>query len=253
MSNRDDTSIGGRDDRFPITRWSAVEASRSSDPVERNRAFEVIVASYWKPVYKYIRIKWNKSNEDAKDLTQGFFTRVIEKSFFDSYDPAKSRFRTFLRVCLEGYLSNEEKAARRLKRGGDTTSIPLDFENAEGELKSMPIPDPDSMDDYFDREWTRSLFELALDTLGRQCNTNGKEQHFRLFERYYLDESTDGEKLGYRELASEFGLPVTSVNNYLALARREFRRILLEKLRELCAGEDEYRREARSLLGVDVE
>jgi hypothetical protein len=78
VSVPDDTGIGGGGgDRFPSTHWSA--AARSSDPRERRRAFEAIVQAYWKPVYKYVRIHWRRSNEDAKDLTQSFFTRLIEK------------------------------------------------------------------------------------------------------------------------------------------------------------------------------
>ena len=93
-------------------------AARSADSAERTRAFDAIVTAYWKPVYKYIRVRWNKSNEDAKDLTQECFARVIEKGFLDSFDPTKARLRTFLRVCVDGHLSNQEKYARRLKRGG---------------------------------------------------------------------------------------------------------------------------------------
>ena len=102
-----------RSDRFPITRLSAIVAAGSADQAERARAFEVLVSAYWMPVYKYIRIKWNRSTEDAQDLTQGFFTAAIEKNFFGRYDPSKAKFRTFLRTCLDGYIANEHKAAGR--------------------------------------------------------------------------------------------------------------------------------------------
>ena len=131
MTATDDSGLGGEGGRFPITHRSAILAARSDDPTERARAFDLIVTAYWRPVYKYIRIKWRKSNEDAKDLTQGFFARAIEKGFFDGYDHDKARFRTFLRVCLDGFIANEEKAAGRIKRGGEVTLLPLDFEDAE--------------------------------------------------------------------------------------------------------------------------
>ena len=107
------------------------------------------------------------------------------------------------------------------------------------------------MDDYFDREWVRSVFGLAVETLRAEMQTAGKECHFLLFQRYVLDEPDAVDKVSYRDLAAEFNLPVTSVTNYLAGARREFRRIVLDKLRELTATDDEFRREARMLLGVD--
>ena len=112
---REDTQIGGASGKFPATRWSAVLAARSDNPAERSRALETIVAAYWKPVYKYIRIRWGKSNEDAKDLTQEFFARVIEKGTLADFDPAKARLRTFLRVCADHFLSNDAKAAKRLR------------------------------------------------------------------------------------------------------------------------------------------
>jgi DNA-directed RNA polymerase specialized sigma24 family protein len=245
-----DTDIGG--DRFPLTRRSAIAAVRSEDQTERARALDIIVSAYWRPIYKYIRLKWGKSSEDAKDLTQGFFARAIEKDFFRPYDPAKARFRTFLRTCLDGFVANEDKAARRIKRGGKAQIMPLDFETAEGELKMIDLPDPESMDAYFEKEWARSFFSLTFEALRVECEAAGKAVHFNLFERYYLGDSGDDAKVTYEQLGEEFGLAVTSVTNYLAFARREFRRIALDKLRDITATDDEFRREARSLLGVEI-
>jgi RNA polymerase sigma factor (sigma-70 family) len=249
--NADDTIIGGAQDKFPLTQWSAIVALRSNEPSERTRAFEIIVATYWKPIYKYIRLKWGKPNEDAKDLTQGFFAKAIEKDFFQGYDPAKARFRTFLRTCLDGFVANENKAAQRLKRGGQAVITSLDFENAEGELKHVEIPATETMDDYFEREWIRSLFSLAIETLRAECETKGKTAHFQIFQRYDLDEMA-GEKISYEQLAAEFETSTSNVTNYLAYARREFRRIVLEKLREMTATDEEFQSEARAVLGVEV-
>ncbi|HSA93297.1 MAG TPA: sigma-70 family RNA polymerase sigma factor [Terriglobales bacterium] len=243
----DDTSMGGGSARFPQTRWSAIEAARSDDPAERQRALETLIAAYWKPVYKYVRVQWNRSNEDAKDLTQEFFARLIEKDFLESYDPAKARLRTFLRVCVDGVVQNADRAARRLKRGGDAVMLSLDFETAEHELgRSAPAP----AEDFFEREWVRSLFELAIEGLKKECEARGKMVHFQLFERYDMDDAGE-RRPTYEQLARETGLATTDVTNYLAWARREFRRIVLEKLREMTATEDEFRREARALLGVE--
>ncbi|PYV91100.1 MAG: hypothetical protein DMG05_08210 [Acidobacteria bacterium] len=248
----DDTSLGGDRDKFPATRLSAIVSTGSHDLKERQRAYESLILAYWKPVYKTVRLKWNKSNEDAKDLTQAFFTRVMEKGFFDRYDPAKARFRTFLRTCLERFVSNEEKAAGRIKRGGDAVTVPLDFEGAEEELKHTEPVAVDAIETYFEAEWVRSLFSLSIASLQAELESNGKVIHFRLFERYALDDSGVSQEINYQELAKEYGLTVSQITNYLALARREFRRIVLEKLHELTATEEEFRREARALLGVDI-
>lgn len=234
--------------RFPTTRRSAVAAIQGSDPDERGRALEVLIATYWKPIYKYVRLKWNAPPEDAQDLTQGFFARAIEKDFFRGYDSSKGSFRTWLRTCVDGYATNQRKAAGRIKRGGGTSTIALDFESAEGELREHPLPAGLSLDEYFHNEWVRSLFSLAVEDLRALCDAQGKQAHFELFERYDLDPR---EGISYAQLGADFHLPVTSVTNYLAWTRREFRRIVLERIRELTATEREYRAEARAVLGVD--
>lgn len=222
-------------------------ATRSEDPAERARGYETIVGAYWKPVYKYVRLKWGKSNEDAKDLTQAFFSRAFEKEFFEEYDPVKASFRTYLRVCLDAFVANEHKASQRLKRSAGLPVLSLDFASAEGELIGVEVPDGTSVEEMFHAEWVRSVFGLAVDTLRARCREGGKDTQFSLFEEYDLGDV----KGSYQELAARYSLPVTQVTNYLAWARREFRRIVLEKLRELTASEREYRAEARRLLGID--
>jgi RNA polymerase sigma factor (sigma-70 family) len=238
--------------RFPVTRLSAIVAAGSADPSERSRAFDTLVSAYWMPVYKYIRIKWNKPTEDARDLTQAFFTAAIEKDFFSRYDPEKARFRTFLRACLDGFVANDNKANARLKRGGEARILSLDFDAADEQLAIAQIPSAaNDLDDYLDREWARSVFSLAVDELRVRLIAAGKETHLRLFERYTLDDLEGSERASYRELSEEFKLSISDVTNYLAYARREFRAIVLETLRALTATDEEYRREARNLLGVD--
>jgi RNA polymerase sigma factor (sigma-70 family) len=220
--------------RFPSTRRSAVFASQSNDAAERRQAFEALVEAYWKPVYKFVRMKWNCDADDSADYTQGFFARAFEKDFFRAYDPSKGSFRTFLRTCLEGYIANERKAASRLKRGGDATLLSLDFATAEGELLEHPPAPNASPEESFHREWVRSLFALALDDLREICETRGKQAEFEMFSRYDLDDTSS-----YSALASEFAVPVTTVTNRLAWSRREFRKLLLERVHSVGGRESE--------------
>jgi len=246
-----DTDIGGPQRRFPVTNHSAIVAARSEDHEVRRRAFETILASYWKPVYKYIRIKWQANNEDAKDLTQGFFADAFEKSHFAVYDATKASFQTFLRTCLDGFLSNQKKAESRLKRGGGASHFSLDFINAEDELALHSQVSDMTGEEYFHREWVRSLFTLAIETLRQRYVDSGRSVHFKLFESYDLVDDNSETKTSYASLAQQFDLPTTAVNNYLAATRRDFRKVLLEKLREITATEEEFRKEARALLGVE--
>ena len=246
-----DTDIGGAQQRFPVTNQSAIAAARSDDYVVRQRAFDTILTSYWKPAYKYVRLKWQASNEDAKDLTQGFFANAFEKNHFANYDAGKASFQTFLRTCLDGFVANERKAGKRLKRGGDLNHFQLDVLSAEDELAMQAANVDLSPEDYFHREWVRWMFTMSVDTLRERCEASGRTVHFQLFEAYDLRDDENA-TVSYASLAKRFNLEPATVNNYLAATRRDFRRIVLEKLRELTASDEEFRTEARSLLGVDV-
>ncbi len=255
----EDTDIGGHAQRFPVTEYSAIIAARSDDEQVRQRAFTTIVESYWKPAYKYLRIKWQASNEDAKDLTQGFFAIAIEKRYFDSYDSAKASFQTFLRTCLDRFVANQRKSEQRLKRGGGFDHFSLDFSEAESELFLQTRVSEITPEEYFHQEWVRSLFALAIEALHRHYAEKGSSVYFNLFELYDLrdddqhaKEDSSLPRVSYASLAREFGLTTTEVTNYLAAARREFRKIVLTKLREVTATEAEFRAEARSLLGVEI-
>ncbi|MBI1848889.1 MAG: sigma-70 family RNA polymerase sigma factor [Planctomycetes bacterium] len=241
-----ETQMGGPNGSFPVTHHSIIVDVRSGDSGVRRAAFDALVATYWKPVYKCLRVKWRVSNDDAKDLTQAFFARALEKGFFDRYDATKARFRTFLRICLDGFVANEQKAAGRLRRGGGVETLPLDFDEAEGELARAEARDGVDVDEYFRQEWMRSLFAIAVETLRGRCGPVA----FAIFERYDLDDRNQG--ITYASLATDLDVPVTQVTNHLAAARRQFRGILLEKLREVCGSDEEFRDEAHQLLGVDV-
>lgn len=246
-----DTRIGGPHHGFPQTRHSVLIAAKNDNAAVREQAFDELVAAYWKPVYKYIRIKWSASNEDAKDLTQEFFAAAFAKSFFKPYDAGRSKFRTYLRTCVDGIVLNARKASTRIKRGGNMEILSLDFEAAEREMATKPPRKGVGPEEFFEREWIRSLFAMAVDDLRAQCDRTGKSTHFTLFERYDLDPPIDG-RPSYAELAAEFGIPATQVTNYLSHARSEFRRLVLDRLGRLTANDEEFRSEARRILGMDV-
>jgi RNA polymerase sigma factor (sigma-70 family) len=231
---------------FPLTRHSVVAAMRSDTPDVRRAAFDTLVSAYWKPVFKYVRLKWGESPEDAADLTQAFFLRALEKDFFVRFDPAKARFRTFLRTCLDGFVANSRKADRRLKRGGDIRFVPLDFASAERELDQRAGNPVDDFDRYFQREWLRALFATAVERLRAACAASGHQRRLAVFERYDLA-GADDERPTYADLAATLGMAKTDVTNELAAARREFRALVLALLREQCATEKEFEQERRAL------
>ena len=247
-----DTQIGGHRQKFPPTSHSAIIAARSEDHEIRQRGFDTILKNYWKPVYKYIRVKWHSTNEDAKDLTQGFFVDAFEKNHFASYDARKASFQTFLRTCLDGFIANQRKSESRLKRGGKLNHVSLDFVSAEEEISLQSSAEALSAEDFFYQEWVRNLFSSSVDTLRKRLESSGRAMNFQLFEKYDLADAEAGTKPSYASLAYDFAVDTNTVNNRLSAARREFRNVVLETLREITATDEEFRNEARALLGIEL-
>ena len=234
---------------FPVTRASAVVAAGSADAQVRHAAFAVLAEAYWRPAYAHVRLRRRKRAEDAADLVQGFFAAALEKGWFATFDARKARFRTFLRTCLDGFVSNQDKAAARLKRGGGKEPLSFDFAAEEGELEHLEPASDDAVERACDAAWTRGIFATALRRLQEESQGRGRDVAFQLFQRYDV-EPPPGACLTYDDLANEFGIKNTDVVNRLAVMRREFRRHVLEALREATSSDAEFRDEARIVLGL---
>jgi RNA polymerase sigma factor (sigma-70 family) len=226
-----DTAMGGPANRFPSTRHTLIEAAGGAMP---NEAMDHVVALYWKPVYAFIRHKFGKSNEDAKDLTQAFFASALERELFRRFDPSRASFRSYLRMAVERFAANEHAFAGRQKRGGD-----VEFEPVEEVAAATESPE-----ELYEREWQRQLFVLALDDLRAYCERSGKQLQFTIFEAYDL---ANGTRPSYADLAALHGIAETSVTNYLAWTRRTLRAAVMERMRGVTSGERELSEEMRRL------
>ena len=235
--------------RFPATRRSVLERVRSADDGVRRDAFGDLATGYWKPSYHYLRLQWRLTAEEAEDAVQAFFATAFEKQYLERYDPAQSKFRTFLRVCLDRFVQNLRKAAAADKRGGGMALLSLDFPGAEREMDDMAtaIADPDR---FFHDETVRFLFARAVASLQAACVDAGRDVVFRVFERHDLAPASD---TSYATVARDLGISVSQVTNHLHAARRQFRELALGHLRALSATDDEYRREAREIFGLEIE
>lgn len=236
---------------FPATLPSVLERVDSGDDSVRTSALNHLASVYWRPIYGHLRLRWRRTPEDAEDLTQEFFARMADGALIRAFDPSRARFRTYLRGCVDHLAANARRAERRHKRGGGAHPLPLDFEGAERDFaRAGQVTEADA-DRRFHHEWVRGLFELALASLRDEASGTPREVRVRLFEQYDLAHADSDSRPTYQTLADQFDLPVTQVTNHLAWARREFRRLLMEHLRELTGTEAEYREEVRHLLGVD--
>lgn len=245
-----ETSAKEAGSRFPTTRISLIAGARAPDPATRRGAYETLLRSYWKPAYTYLRLRWRMDREEAEDRTQSFFAKAFESGFLEPFEPERARFRTWIRLCLDRFVANERQHDARQKRGGGGAHVPLDFVAAEEGVQALAVshtPDPESL---FHREWVRHLFELSVSDLRERCVQGSKRDAFTVFERYDLHDGSVG-RPSYAELAAELDLPITQITNHLAWGRREFRRLVLERLRDATGSEDEFRAEAREILGTD--
>jgi hypothetical protein len=236
-----DTGIGGPVAAFPPTRASILEAAASQDDGRRQSARDTIVAAYWKPIYKYIRLKWRKGNEDAKDLTQSFLSEFLDEGL-ERFDPARGSLRTFVRVSVDGFVQNEARAARRLKRGGEVVIASFDD---DGEAIDVAADQALSMEDYFHREWQRQIFALGVADLRTFAGETGKRRPFAIFEAHDLADDPPS----YATLATAFSVTPAVVTNDLAWARRELRRLVLARIDAASTSSAEAANEARALFG----
>jgi hypothetical protein len=252
IMNTDRDNSHSAADRFPATRYSAILALSSSDVQERDRALDLLVRAYWNPAYKYLRVRWHLSADDAAVLVQSFFASAIEKEFLADYDQSKARFRTYVRLCLDRFAGNENRRQTAQKRGGDSSVVSIDFAVAEQDLEAAGLSVPPDIDSWFDREWTRQLFALAVERLRIETETDGKAIQFKLFRQYDLLDRDPEDNLTYESLACEHMIAVTDVTNHLTAMRRRFRAIVLELIRELTSSDEEYRDEVRTVLGIKI-
>src|ERR1700691_1958123 len=159
--------------RFEETRWSIVVAA-GGDATKAGRALSHLCATYWYPLYAFVRREGHGA-DDAQDLTQEFFARLLEKNWLDAVDREKGKFRSFLLAAMRHFLANEWDRAHRLKRGGGVRIVSLDAREAEDRYALEPA-DSMTADRIFERRWALTLLEQVLTAVRREFVTAGREQ-----------------------------------------------------------------------------
>lgn len=210
------TQIGGPDHRFQSTCWSVVRHAIDPSSPDALQALEELIRSYWKPVYFFVRRRGHKA-EPAKDLTQGFFCRLLEKGGLEGYDPERGRFRTYLLGAVRFFLSDQASAEAALKRGGEWNRIELDYSGAEA-LYAGEMIDDETPEGLYERTWAREVLQQALEEVRVEFQAEGKEIYYRV-----LKEHLDPTQPSYAEVAARLDLKVTDVGNYLHRARKRLR------------------------------
>lgn len=231
--------------RFAATRWSVVLAAGRDDSAGARDALEHLCRTYWYPLYAFVR-RQGRSPEDAQDLTQAFFARLIAKRDLADVDRAKGRFRSFLLAAMKHFLANEWDKAHALKRGGGVQVTSLDAGDAETRYLREPA-DPETPERIFERRWALTLLEEVLKRLRGEYAGGGRA---RLFDQ--LKDALTGEKsaVGYEEIARRTGMSEGAVKVAAHRMRRRYRDLLRAEIANTVAEPGEVEAELRHLIGV---
>jgi len=244
-SNRGRSSGPKGGSAFVTTRWTLIVAAADPDSPESREALATLCQDYWYPLYVYARRRGN-SPEDARDLTQGFFAKLLEKNYLKAADRERGKFRTFLLTAMQSYMANEWDRERAQKRGGGQTPISLDLEWAEGGLAFEPAEDL-TPEDIFERCWALAQLERVVDRMRNEMSLPGKERRFELLKGYVTGESQD---IPYREVASELGVSESSVKVAVHRMRKRFGELLRQEVAQTVAGPEGVESEVRHLLSA---
>ena len=232
--------------RFATTRWSLIlSAGQNADEpsAEAAAALAGLCETYWHPVYAVIR-RQGYSADDALDLTQEFFARVLEKNYFKAADPSRGRFRGFLATSVRHFLSNERDRKHAAKRGGYRQPMSLDVQTAEGwyQIEGRDDLTPEKL---FDRSWTLVVMDRALAALEAQQRAAGKQRAYEALKGFLTG---DSEGTAYAAIGKDLGMSEGAVKVAVHRLRRQFRDRLIEQIAETVSSADEIDAELRHLL-----
>jgi DNA-directed RNA polymerase specialized sigma24 family protein len=226
---------------FETTQWSLVLAAAGNDSHAAREALSSLCQTYWYPLYAYLRRR-GLDPDDARDLTQGFLTSLIERQDFEGLREDRGRFRAFLLASLKHYLSNWSARERTQKRGGGWQMVPL--ENAEGQYVVEP-KDHATPETLFERRWALTVVERLLTDLRTQWTAQGRASEFDELKACLLGQTLAG---GYAAVAARLGTSEGAVKAAVHRLRRRFQSLLRRRVAETVADGRDVDDEIRHLI-----
>lgn len=212
---------------------------------EARRALEELYETYWHPLYAFVR-RQGHDPDSASDLTQAFFTELLENDFLKAVGPSGGRFRSFLLASLKHFLSHERDRERALKRGGGARIISLDAQSAEERLGGIAA-DSLTPEQVFERQWALTVLERALERLRRESSELGSDDRFERLKGYLTG---DAMRTPYCEVALELGMSEGAVRGAVHRLRKRFGKMLRAEIADTVADPAEADDEIRHLLAV---
>jgi len=229
--------------RFPTTRWTLVVAAANPAQKEARSALVSLCENYWYPLYAYLRRR-GYSPDQAQDLTQEFFIRVLEGRYLYRADPQKGRFRAFILTSLKFFVADEEDRQRAQKRGGGLV-VPLEFASGEERYQREPAHD-ETPERIFERRWALSVLDRVVEKLRGEFVQHGRPEHFERLKVFLLGQS----EACYAELAREMNTSEGALKVAIHRLRKRYRELFRQEIADTVADPTEVESELRYLAAV---
>jgi RNA polymerase sigma-70 factor (ECF subfamily) len=228
---------------FPTTRWTLVVAASDPKRKEVRSALASLCENYWYPLYAYLRRRGYPADQ-AQDLTQEFFIRVLEGRYLDRADPEKGRFRAFLLTSLKFFVADEEDRNRAQKRGGGAL-LPLEFSSGEERYQREPAHD-ETPERIFERRWALSVLDRVVEKLRDEFVRHGRPEHFERLKVFLLGRSD----APYAALAHELNTSEGALKVAIHRLRKRYRELFRQEIADTVADPAEVESELRFLAAV---
>jgi RNA polymerase sigma factor (sigma-70 family) len=232
---------------FSTTRWTLVMRARGDAP-ESRAALGELCDAYWTPVFRFLR-REGRDEDQARELTQEFFSRLLSRGGVDRVDPNLGRFRSYLLGAVKHFLSDVRRSERRQKRGGDFVVESIDASSDTGTSPGMQIPDPAAAisDTYFDHQWALAVMDRALGTVQSDFEAAGKEIQFETLKPWLIG---DTENLSQTEAAAHLDMTTGAVKVSIHRMRKNFRDAVQSEIAQTVNSPAEIAEELRYLIEV---
>ena len=228
--------------QFASTMWSIVTGAQGDEKEQRNTCLAALCKNYWKPIYYYIRRR-GLSHDDARDLTQEYFATFLEKDFVAKADRERGKFRTFVLVTVNRFLS---KQLEKRKRTDSKFSLSIQFGEDEHEFEIPELATGETAESDFNKRWAMSLITNTMNRMKEESREGTKELYYRVFT-IYLESHANEEKLSYKTMADLLGIAETDVTNYLFRGRQLFQKLLRDEIRQSVESESAIDEEIEAL------
>src|SRR5277367_1952898 len=229
--------------RFPTTRWTLVLAAGDPDRKEARSALVDLCENYWYPLYAYLR-RGGYSAEEAQDLTQEFFVRMLEGRYLDRADPEKGRFRSFILTCLKFFVADEGDRQRASKRGGGAV-VSLELSSGEDRYQREPAHD-ETPERIFEQRWALSVLDRVVERLRNEFVQHGRPEHFDRLKMFLLGKSD----APYTALAGEMNTSEGALKVAIHRLRKRYRELFRQEIADTVADPAEVESELRYLAAV---